>query len=176
MYDRRRFLCHGSALAAGLAGAPLAALEEKPPARPAPRVTPEGRKAAGAGLKYLAEQQGQDGSFGTGNFKGNVGVSALGALALMAGGNVPDGEGAFRAQVLLTLSFVRAQENRAGTHPGFLHNPLGTPHGPMYGHGFGVLFLAKLHGHVADREKAAKLKETLGRAVELTVSSQNPEG
>ena len=171
MRDRRQILCDGAALALGLAAARPAASEQ----RPAAKVTPEARKAAAAGLKYLAEKQGQDGSFGSGQFKGNVGVSSLAALALMGGGHQPDGDGAFRAQVLLTMLYVLGQDGRDPVHAGYLHNATASPHGPMYGHGFGLLFLAKLFGHVTDAEKAKKLKETLVRAIDLTVACQNRE-
>jgi len=171
MRDRRRFLRDGAVLALGWAGSLPAA--DKPPKAEA-RVTAEGRKAAEAGLKFLAEQQAADGSFGTGNFKGNVGVTGLGALAFLAGGHQPDGQGNHRRSVLKALRFVLAQEQKQPA--GFLHNPAASPHGPMYGHAYGTLFLAKLLGHVPDKEEAARLKATLERAVGLSVACQNGQG
>jgi len=62
---------------------------------------------------------------------------------------------------------------------GYLHNQGATPHGPMYGHGFGTLFLAEAYGMVHDR-KERKLRErmhdTLERAVQVIIHSQNGEG
>jgi len=52
----------------------------------------------------------------------------------------------------------------------------GTSHGPMYGHGFGALFLAEVHGMVHDRELRDRLRDTLKRAIKLIVDHQNPEG
>src|SRR5262249_45824559 len=60
--------------------------------------------------------------------------------------------------------------------PGYLHSRLGTSHGPMYGHGFGTLFLAEVHGMVHDRDLRERLRATLKRAVKLIVDKQNPEG
>jgi hypothetical protein len=45
----------------------------------------------------------------------------------------------------------------------------------MYNHGFGVMFLATAHGHVADKKRAEKVRDLLGRAVELTLASQNAQ-
>ena len=50
------------------------------------------------------------------------------------------------------------------------------PHGPMYGHGFGTLFLAESHGTIADRELRRRVREALGRAVKVILDSQNAEG
>src|SRR5262245_14984083 len=99
MHDRRQFLGDAATLLVGLT-APAAADE---PAKAAVKVTPEARKAAEAGLKYLAEHQEKDGAFGSDKLKGNTAASSLGALALMAGGHTPDGRGAYKAQVLRTV-------------------------------------------------------------------------
>jgi hypothetical protein len=49
-------------------------------------------------------------------------------------------------------------------------------HGPMYGHGFGTLFLAEAHGMVSNRELRRRLRETLERSVRLIINCQNGEG
>src|SRR5262249_38053787 len=59
---------------------------------------------------------------------------------------------------------------------GFLLGKTGVSHGPMYGHGFGTLFLAEVHGMVHDRELRDRLRDTLKRAVKLVVDYQNREG
>ena len=64
-------------------------------------------------------------------------------------------------------------ENRGGGQPGFLHNPLATPHGPMYGHGFGTLFLAEVSGMVHDRVLRDEVDQKLHRAV--AADPQQPE-
>ena len=48
-----------------------------------------------------------------------------------------------------------------------------TSHGPMYGHGFATLFLGEIYGmNPADE----RVRDALGRAVQLIVNSQNDEG
>src|SRR5690606_20489007 len=54
-----------------------------------------------------------------------------------------------------------------------------TSHGPMYGHGFATLFLGEIYGMTGggqDTAQAARLHETLVKAVRLIIQSQNPEG
>jgi hypothetical protein len=62
------------------------------------------------------------------------------------------------------------------TPAGFLFNRSSHPHGPMYGHGFGTMFLAESHGTIADRDLRRRVRETLGRAVKVILDSQNNEG
>ena len=73
------------------------------------------------------------------------------------------------------LRFILSQESRE-SQPGFLHNPLATPHGPMYGHGFATLFLAEVSGMVPDKDLSKQVHDNLRRAVQLHPRSQNSEG
>ncbi len=127
------------------------------------------------GLAFLATNQHADGSFGLHAARGNVAVTSLGALALMAGGHQPN-RGAYGPNVTNALRFVLKQENREGTFPGYLHNPDAPIHGPMYSHGFGTLFLAEAYGMVHDRELRKELDAVLHRAVQLILDGQNIEG
>src|SRR5438874_10860640 len=52
-------------------------------------ITPEAQRAIEDGLKYLASQQADNGSFGTGQFQGNVAITSLCGLAFLAGGHQP---------------------------------------------------------------------------------------
>jgi hypothetical protein len=138
-------------------------------------ITPEADRAIDAGLAYLNSRRHRDGSFGTNPYYGNVAVTSLGALAFMAGGHQP-GRGVYGRVVTDALRFVLSQENVSGGKPGFLHNPRATPHGPMYGHGFGTLFLAEVSGMVHDRALREEVREKLHRAVKVILDSQNLEG
>jgi hypothetical protein len=138
-------------------------------------VTPRADQSIERGLSYLASRRNGTGSFGTNGYSGNVAVTSLGALAFMAAGNQPN-RGLHGNVVMDALRFVLGQENRGGGHPGFLHNPLGTPHGPMYGHGFGTLFLAEVTGMVHDPVLREDVDGKLHRAVRLILISQNTEG
>ena len=138
-------------------------------------VTPRTDQTIDRGLVFLAQHRNRDGSFGTNVYTGNVAVTSLGALAFMAAGNQPY-RGPYGRIVLDALHFVLAQENSRGGHPGFLHNPVDSSHGPMYGHGFGTLFLAEVSGMVHDRSLRDEVDAKLHRAVQLILNSQNPEG
>jgi hypothetical protein len=137
-------------------------------------VTPEADRAIDAGLAYLNRNRHRDGSFGTNPYYGNVAVTSLGALAFMAGGHQP-GRGAYGHVVTEALRYVMSQENTR-IKPGFLHNQNATPHGPMYGHGFGTLFLAEVSGMVHDRALRTEVHDKLHRAVQVILDSQNIEG
>src|SRR5947209_10949812 len=160
MWSRRQFLSRGGLALLGTAGTCFALpgdggaddVREAVPDGSASRgmITPRTDQAIERGLAYLRTHQHADGSFGTNGYSGNVAVTSLGALAFMAGGYQPN-RGPYGRVVTDALRFVLGKENVEGGHPGFLHNPLATPHGPMYGHGFGTLFLAEVSGMVHDR-------------------------
>ena len=135
-------------------------------------ITPQTQQAIDAGLAYLANQQHADSSFGTGGQVGNVAISSLGGLALMAGGNQP-GRGRYGKNVTNAVRYVLSQEDP--NTPGFLINRRAAFHGPMYGHGFATLFLAEAHGMVNQPELKKQLREVLGRAVKLIINTQNRE-
>jgi hypothetical protein len=138
-------------------------------------ITPQADKAIEKGLVHLAANQHENGSFGTGGYRGNVAVTSLGAMAFMAGGSQPN-RGPYGREVMRALEFVLGQENRDRFHPGFLHNPDASPHGPMYGHGFATLFVAEASGMVHEKRLRDRLNKTLHAAVKLILDSQNVEG
>ncbi len=189
MWTRRQFMSRG---VLGLLGAGGVALGVPGDNRPAAAdgdanealpdgsaskdmITPRTDQTIDRGLLYLATRRNGDDSFGTNGYAGNVAVTSLGALAFMAAGNQPH-RGPYGRIVLGALRFVLSMENRMGNQPGFLHNPLATPHGPMYGHGFGTLFLAEVTGMVHERGLRDEVDLKLHRAVRLILNSQNVEG
>src|SRR5262249_17340105 len=124
-------------------------------------ITPEAQTAINKGLAYLAARQASDGSFGEPlQYRGNVAITRLAALAMMAGGHQP-GRGKYGKVVTSALEYVLDQEDSA--IPGFLHRKSGMrhEHGPMYGHGFGTLFLAEVYGMVPNKELRERLQGTL---------------
>src|SRR5579859_6898189 len=183
MASRRQFLTTGAVSLAGLA-AGVRFLEgqthEPMPDGSAARgmITPAAQQAIDQGLAYLARVQHRDHSFGINQYRGNVAVTSLCGLAFMAAGHMP-GRGKYGKAVAGALEYVLNQEeskSHARGRRGFLHNANATPHGPMYGHGFGTLFLAELYGMVHDTKLKNDLKGTLERAFQLIVQSQNSEG
>src|SRR5947209_1913741 len=138
------------------------------------KITPEADKAIEHGLEYLAAgaKANRNGSLGTNAYAGNVAVTSLGALAFMAAGNQPN-RGPYGKVVTEALKYVLSQSGRDA--PGFLHNRLATPHGPMYGHGFGTLFLAEASGMVHDKALREEVNKKLHSAVDVILRSQNGE-
>jgi hypothetical protein len=195
MWDRRRFLTRSGLGLLATAGTCLGFSGDNDKAGAGGReaVIPDGSASKGMitvetdraiqrGLAYLNARRDRDGSFGTGNYRGNVAVTSLAAMAYMCAGHQPN-RGTYGRIVLDALRNVLRYENvpsirdnPGGKFPGFLHNPRSLSHGPMYGHGFATLFLGEVYGMVHDRVLRDEVREKLHRAVQLIVKSQNPEG
>src|SRR5260370_31480305 len=134
MWTRREFLLRGSgtvvgltAGARGLAGDDGDRLPDGSAAKD--MITPAAQQAIDQGLAYLAQRQHSDGSFGAVQYQGNVAITSLAALAMMAAGHQP-GRGAHRDVVSKALSYVLDQDDGRG----YLISRTGTSHCPMYGH------------------------------------------
>jgi hypothetical protein len=189
MWTRRQFVSRSALGLLGASGVALALPGDSPKGSDGREALPDGSaskdmitprtdQAVDRGLAFLnAARRGRvPGSFGTNVYTGNVAVTSLAALAFMAAGNQPN-RGPYGRIVYDALRYVLAQENRApGGRPGFLHNPMDLSHGPMYGHGFGTLFLAEVSGMVHERALREELDAKLHRAVHLILVSQNSEG
>jgi len=116
------------------------------------------------GLAWLAKQQAADGSFGTGSYR--VAVTSLAGLAFMGSGSSP-GRGPWGPQIDKALTYVL--DNTAPS--GFISSPPESRN-PMYGHGFGALFLAEAYGMT----RRGEIREKLEKSVRLIVDTQNAEG
>lgn len=138
-------------------------------------ITQRTEDAIRRGLAYLYNKRDRDGSFGSGNYRGNVAVTALAGMAFMCGGHQP-GRGTYGRAVQDALRFILSKENVQGRFPGFLHNPGASIHGPMYGHGFAALFLTEAYGMVHDKMLREELRNKARRAIKLIVKAQNVEG
>jgi hypothetical protein len=175
MWTRRQLVFRGGSVLLGLAGgAPLLAgadSDSLPDGSAAKdMITPAAQQAIDQGLAYLSHCQREDGSFGVVQYHGNVAITSLAALAMMAGGHQP-GRGLYGNVVTRALRYVLDQSNG-----GYLISKTGYSHGPMYGHGFGTLFLAEVQGMVHDKELRERLRTTLKQAIQVILSSQNSEG
>lgn len=179
MMNRRRFLVRTGSAAATLVGGGLCLASfpnDNMPDGSQSRgmITRAAQDAIDRGLAYLESQQHPDGSFGTNNHRGNVAITSLCGLAFMSGGHQP-GRGRYGRVVTRALEFIVNLEQR-GAIPGYLFNPLAQQNGPMYGHGFGTLFLAEAYGMVQQPALRDRMRGTLGRAVALILRAQNVEG
>ncbi len=143
------------------------AVAQPPPSiSTADEITPSAKVAIERGLAWLAARQADDGSFGSDSQYGkHVGITGLAGLAFLADGNTP-GRGRYADVVDGCIDFILANRSESGLLAAE------TSHGPMYGHAFATLFLAEVYG-MTDRPQ---MRETLHRAVQLIVATQNEEG
>ena len=123
--------------------------------------TPKIRAAIARGLKWLATRQNPNGSFDS----GSTAITSLGALAFVAGGNVP-GQGPYGQNVSRALHYILAHCHHSGL---IAAQNDGTP---MYSQGFATLFLAEIYGE----SQAPGLRNKLQKAVRLIVDTQNAQG
>ncbi len=117
-------------------------------------ITPELREHVNKGLRWLAQNQGEDGNFGDG------GITSLAGLAFLASGSTPE-QGPYAKNAARALDFVVNNCQDSG---------MASPE--MYGHGFATLFLAEAYG-MSPRQD---VREKLQAAVRLIVHAQNPQG
>jgi squalene cyclase len=148
-------------------------LAAEPPSRNDPEktaaamITPAADRAIDRGLAWLARRQHEDGSFGTGTYPGNTGITGLAGMAFLSSGSTP-GRGPYGRPLNRCVDYLLQNAQQSG----FINAPRGAGHGPMYGHGFATLFLAECDGMSLRPE----VRETLAKAVKLIVATQNKEG
>lgn len=130
-------------------------------------VTPATDEAIDRGLRYLAQEQDEDGSFGSIGYGRNAAVVGLGGIAMLGSGSTP-GRGPYGANIDRCIQFLLANTDASG----FVNPDGASSHGPMYGHGFATLFLAECYGMSGNPE----LRDKLQSAVDLILSAQNDEG
>ncbi len=119
-------------------------------------------------LQWLATRQNEDGSFGSQQeYSQNVGITALCGMSFLASGSVPEA-GPYSDQVTRCTEFLLSCSQANG----YLVNSAAETHGPMYGHGFGTMFLAEVYG----MSKQLEIQDKLKRAVNLIILTQNKQG
>lgn len=150
------------------------------------RMLPKGVTRATAerierGLRYLQRTQRQDGSWlnsgGWGTYP--VVMTSLAGLAFLAGGSTPE-SGPYQRTVSRALNYVlqAAENNRQKTGKEILISGGGEEGRSMYGHGFGMLFLAECSGMEGDpsSDRARRIRAVLRGAVNLTARAQSDLG
>ncbi|MBN2578480.1 MAG: terpene cyclase/mutase family protein [Pirellulales bacterium] len=144
------------------------AQQRRSPERDADRwITPAVEKGVERGLRWLADQQHENGSFAAGSARGNAAVCGLAGMAFLSAGSTP-GRGPYGRNVDRCVDYLLSCAQPSG----FINGPDTATHGPMYGHGFATLFLAECYGMSARPD----LHEKLSAAVRLIVNTQNKEG
>lgn len=135
-------------------------------------VDKEIKHAIEKGLLFLAGTQRRDGAWRTHGRSGSYpcAMTSLAGLAMLAGGHTPI-EGRYAYNVRRAVDYVL---NCAS--PNGLIARTDEEMRPMYGHGFGMLFLAQAHGMERDSSKQNRIRAVLERAVRLTGQSQSKAG
>jgi hypothetical protein len=130
------------------------------------------RKTIEKGLEWIAKSQHRDGHWdATGNYP--TSMTALGGMVfLMEGSTIRDGKYAERIRKATDWLMDRCQRN------GLIGNPSNPTEAQryMYGHGFGMLFLASVYGEEEDGDRRKKLEGILTRAVDFSGKAQTPRG
>jgi prenyltransferase beta subunit len=168
--SRRAFLSRSLAAAAAMSGLlPHRAVAEREDTERTgvEFVTPDAQRALERGLTFIAQQQHEDGSFGSSGYSRDVAVCGLAGMAFLGSGSTP-GRGPYGQHVGRCVDFILANTQESG----FINVPGSGSHGPMYGHGFATLFLAEAYG-MAHRPE---IREKLSKAVNLIINTQNSEG
>ena len=134
---------------------------------------PKYREVVRKGLDYLAKVQHRDGHWEANGGLYPMAMTGLSGMSmLMEGSTIRDGKYADRIRKAVDWFMSRSQPN------GLLGNPnsnleMGRY---MYGHGFGLLFLANVYGEEEDGARRKKLEEILTKAVQFTGKAQTSRG
>ncbi|MCA8923526.1 MAG: terpene cyclase/mutase family protein [Planctomycetes bacterium] len=165
-------------LLAGLAGSGVYAQEGEDGVRELPpHVSPATVRAIDRGVAWLAKNQLRDGSFGEAGGGGGYGVyptamSALAGMAFLGHGDTPS-RGRYSEKVRRIMTFLLDPRHASRTG---LITASGEESRSMYGHGFGTMFLACCLGEELDGATETRVRQVLGRAVELIGKSQSGAG
>ncbi|MBM3979322.1 MAG: terpene cyclase/mutase family protein [Planctomycetes bacterium] len=163
-----RRLVLGPVLAAALVGLLASPAATQPPAKDDKplsvvpkdnvKMDAETKKAVDKALKFLAEKQETDGSWG------NTAITGFTLLAFMANGHMPN-QGDHGKVVAKGVRYLCS----TAREDGYL---VGARGGNMYCHGMAALALTQAYGMTGDED----VKKITKRSIELIVKTQNNEG
>src|SRR5262245_30242926 len=131
------------------------------------------RYAVNKGLAFLVKTQLNDGHWEANGGAYPTTMTALAGMAfLMEGSTIREGKYADRIRKATDWFMERSQRN------GLLGNPNNPTESAryMYGHGYGMLFLAQVYGEEEDGERRRKLEQILTKGVEFTGKAQTNRG
>ncbi len=135
------------------------------------------RETVRKGLEYLVRNQFKDGHWGANGDQYPVSMTALSGMALLMEGSTVR-EGKYASQIRKAADWLMERSMRGNQRDGLIGNPEHPTEAGryMYGHGFGLLFLASVYGDEEDRERRERLKDILTRGVKYTVNAQSTQG
>ena len=143
------------------------------PALRAEELAPPYRAAVTKGLDWLVKMQQRDGHWegNGGQYQGAM-TALCGMAFLMEGSTIHDGKYAATVRKAVDWMMDHAQGNGL---LGDIHQA-NQRERYMYGHGFGLLFLACVYGEEEDSERRKKLEEILDHGVQFTGKAQTSRG
>ncbi len=141
------------------------------PAR-AEDIPQEYKECVRKGLDWLVQQQSRDGHWEA-NGQYPISMTALSGMSLLMEGSTIR-EGKYRDNIRRAADFLMARTQKGGGKDGLIGNPNlpGEAGKYMYGHGFGMLFLACVYGDEEDVERRKKLEDILVRAGKFSFNAQ----
>lgn len=131
------------------------------------------REVINKGLNYLAKSQLNDGRWEANGGAYPTTMTALAGMAfLMEGSTIREGKYADKIRKATDWFMDRSQRN------GLLGNPNNPTEAAryMYGHGYGMLFLAQVFGEEEDGDRRRKLEQILTKAVDFSGKAQTNRG
>jgi hypothetical protein len=133
----------------------------------------EYRATVSKGLDWLVKMQQRDGHWegSGGQYQGAL-TALCGMAFLMEGSTLHEGKYALNVRKAVDWMMDHAQGN------GLLGNfqRANERERYLYGHGFGLLFLASVYGEEEDSERRKKLEDILDRGVQFTGKAQTSRG
>jgi len=135
------------------------------------------RPAVANALKWIAKQQRPDGHWEAAGGKYPVAMTAMSGLALLMEGSTPRG-GKYKDHIRKATEWLLARVQTDEQRDGLIGNPNNQEESYryMYGHGFGMLFLASVYGEEPDKKKQAQLRDVLTKAVVYSAQAQSSKG
>lgn len=121
------------------------------------------------GLKYIASQQREDGTF-PGSYGDSAAVPALAGMAFLSKGHMPGSE-PYGEMLLKCLDCVLRTPDLRDNAP-FRGYMGAKANGNMYAHSIATLFIAEMSGMVDD-SRQAKIDEVLPLAAKVILDAQN---
>lgn len=145
---------------------------------PAPEAVADGvpveyRAAIRKGCEWVAKTQHRDGHWDVTGGRYPVSMTALAGVALlMEGSTLRDGKYSLHIRRAVDWMLERTQQN------GLIANPNAEVDREryMYGHGFGLLFLASAFGEEDDADRRKRLEDVLNRSVKYIGLAQTKLG
>jgi hypothetical protein len=131
------------------------------------------QKSIEKGLEFLDRTQHRDGHWDANGGQYPATMTALGGMCFLMEGSTLR-EGRFSQNIRRAVDWFMERAQPSGL--------LGNPNNPtesgryMYGHGFGMLFLASAYGEEEDGDRRKRLEKILTKAVEFSGKAQTDRG